>query len=185
MGADDTNLIYYVPAVLLVLALRAWLGGARQRDIRIERLWILPAIFTVLVVMGLARAPLPLTVTSVAVLAIAFAAGLGLGWVRGRLTTITVEPQTHTLKGQNSAIGLVLIAALFLLRAFARRWVGEHATQWHVSPLLIFDAFLLLALGVIIGRRVEILLRSLRLLAQARAAKAAGEAVPAQITENG
>jgi membrane protein CcdC involved in cytochrome C biogenesis len=179
----SANWIYLVPALVLVLALRAWLGGARQRNIRIERLWILPTIFAVLVAGALVRQPPPPTVVSVLSLAAALAVGFGLGWLRGRLTTITVEPETHTLKGQNSALSFVLIAGLFVLRAGARQWVSEHAAQWHVSPLTIFDAFLLLALGVIVGRRVEILLRSLRLLAAARAARAAGQAVPAEITE--
>lgn len=181
----SANWLYVVPVLLLVLALRAWLGGARQRNIRIERLWILPTVFTLLVAGGLVRQPPPFTITSVAALAVAFAVGFGLGWVRGRLTTITVEPETHTLKGQNSALSLVLIAGLFVIRAFARRWVSEHAAEWHVSPLVIFDGFLLLALGIIVGRRIEILLRSLKLLRAARAARAAGEAVPAEITEAG
>lgn len=177
--------IYLMPILLLMLALRAWLGGARQRNIRIERLWILPAIFALLVGAGLTRQPPPLTFVTMGSLLVALALGFGLGWVRGRLTTITVEPETHTLKGQNSALGLVLIAGLFVVRAGARQWFSAHAAQWHVSPLVIFDAFLLLALGVIVGRRVEILLRCLRLLAAARAARAAGQAMPVEITERG
>jgi hypothetical protein len=177
----SANWVYIAPVLLLVIALRLWLG-ARQRNIRIERLWILPAVFSLLVGTGLARQPPPLSAVSIVVLAAALGIGFGLGWIRGRLTTLTVEPETHTLKGQNSALSIVLIAGLFLGRAIARRWVLEHAAEWHVSPLVIFDGFLLLALGVIVGRRIEILLRSLRLLEAARAARAAGEAVPAQIT---
>ena len=179
----SANWVYVLPVLLLVIALRAWLGGTRQRNIRIERRWSLPAIFTLLVASALVRQPPPLDVVTVLVLSAALAAGFGLGWLRGRLTRLTVEPETHTLKGQNSALSLVLIAGLFLVRAVGRRWVMEHAAQWHVSPLAIFDGFLLLALGIVLGRRIEILLRSLRLLAAARAARAAGQPVPAEITE--
>ena len=181
-GNQDFN--YVIPVVvLLLLAFRAWRTRGRQRDIRIERLWILPALFLLIVGGGIAAQPVPLATPLIAALLVAFIAGLGFGWLRGRMTRITIAPETHVLKASTNPLGYMLIAALFLVRILARNYLTENAAQWHVPPAAIIDGFMVLALGMIVGWQGEIFLRCLRLLAQARAVQASGQAAPAELTE--
>jgi len=52
---------------------------------------------------------------------------------------------------------------LFLVRVLARSWLNLHAAEWGISPIAIVDGFMLLALGIVLGWRTEMILRCLRL----------------------
>ena len=62
------------------------------------------------------------------------------------------------------------------MRYAARALLGQQGSTLHLNAALITDAFLLFAIGMIVVQRIEIWLRCTRLLAQARADKAAIEA---------
>jgi hypothetical protein len=180
----DNSAYLFIPVVLLLMAFRIWRKGGRTRRLRIETMWIMPLLFALLIGAGIAAAPPPMTPLLILALAAALIAGLAVGWLRGRTTSITVEPETHVLNSKLSPAGLVILAALFLTRYAARELLGAHAEEWHVPPTAVVDGFMLLAGGSIVGARIEILIRCLRLLREARAAKAAGQSVPAEVTED-
>jgi hypothetical protein len=100
------------------------------------------------------------------------------------MTQITIDPESHTLTSSNSATGMLILAGVYFLRYAVRTYLSGHAADWHIPPAAIADGFLLMVMGTIVARRLEILIRCLRLLAQARADKAAGKTVAAEITED-
>lgn len=157
---------YLVP--LIVVALVAW-RATRTRTLRVERMWIMPALILLGVGLSLRAqgAPTPLLLTAEA---IALVVGGALGWWRGRTTTISVDPATHALTSRASPIGLALIAALFVIRFGLRDYAAGHAAQWHVTPIQVADVFLLFAVGLVCAQRVEMWIRARRLLQMARAA---------------
>lgn len=182
MTSDSAYLI--IPVVLLVFAFRIWRTGGVERRVRIETMWIMPLIFILLVGSGIAASPPPMDPLIITILVIAAVAGLAVGWFRGRMVQITIEPETHTLKSRNSVMGMLVLAGLFLVRFGARELLTTHAADWHISLAAITDGFLILALGMIVGRRIEILIRCLGLLQQARQARAHGEKVPDEVTQD-
>ncbi len=183
MPNDQVTLL--LPFVFLLMAFRIWSGGARLRRVRIETMWIFPVIFIGLIGFGIyADRPNWSDPVVVAILVVSAVAGLGLGWFRGRLVKITVDPETHTLQSQNSAMGMVILAVIYLIKYAARTFLSGHADDWHISVPAVTDGFLLIALGTIVGRRIEILIRGLRLLKKAREDKAAGKTVPAEVSED-
>jgi hypothetical protein len=95
-----------------------------------------------------------------------------VGWLRARSVEITIDPESHTLTSATSAWGLVVLAALYLARQVLSSYVEGHSQQWQLSPVAVGDATLLFALGAIVGRRIEIFLRSLDLLRRARSGAA-------------
>ncbi|RAK52072.1 CcdC protein domain-containing protein [Phenylobacterium deserti] len=160
---------YLIPLVIIALAL---LRNARSRRLRVERLWVGPVLILLAAALAITHTPSPGFVTFTA-WSLAFIAGSALGWWRGRFTHITVDAETHALTSRTSPLGLLLILAVFAIRALLRGALADNAASLHVSLAEISDGFLLFAVGVVCTHRLEIALRATRLLKEARAARSA------------
>lgn len=89
-----------VVAPLLVVALVAW-RALRTRPLRVERMWILPAIM----LFGVGLAPQAQGLPSAPLLGaegLALLIGAAAGWWRGRTTRISVDPATHQVTSKAS-----------------------------------------------------------------------------------
>ena len=165
---DGTLATYLIPlgiaAVVLVLR------NSRPRRLRIERLWLSPAINIVLVASALAAAPPPVTPLSMAILVAAFALGAAIGWQRGRLTEVHIHPETHDLTSRASPIGLLLIFAILAVKYGARDLMAGNAELLHLPIVAVSDGFLVLAIAMLSAQRVEVWRRASRMLAEAQAA---------------
>lgn len=158
--------VYLIPLAIVALLI---LRNARVRQLRVERLWVGPVLILALTVMSLFQQP-PSGPLAIGLDAVALALGGFLGWHRGRFTRITVDPQTHVLTSQTSPIGMLLILAIFVLRAGVRIYAVQNAGALHLPVSDLTDAFLLLAVGVVSAQRLEMALRATRLLREARSA---------------
>ena len=154
----------------MVIALGVILLRSRQaRRLRVEMLWIRPAIFTILLGVSLYTDPPFLTTTSLAILGVGLVLGCGLGWQRGRWMQIHVNPETHELTAQPSPLGLILIVALMAVRFGLRGLLCQYAQAWHLPLVAISDAFTLFIVAVFVVQGLEMWLRAGRLLTEARA----------------
>ncbi|HVJ02547.1 MAG TPA: CcdC protein domain-containing protein [Sphingomonas sp.] len=162
---------YAIPAVviLVVLALR-WRRLGRARPLKVERLWIVPAIYLLVAALGFWRFP-PVGLGWLWCL-LALAAGAGLGWQRGRLMRISVDPVTHQVSQSASPATMIFILALILIRSGMRNAEALGGPAFHVDVAVLTDVLIAFALGLLTATRVEMWLRARRLLARAR-----GEAV--------
>jgi hypothetical protein len=169
MSADEYPgpVIFLIPALFVGLAL---LRSAKSRNLRIERLWISPAIILVATGLALSQQGWPSDRMFFAYTVSAIGGGL-LGWWRGRSTRISVHPETHALTSQTSPFGMVILVAIFTVRFGLRGFMADRASYLHVSAAAITDVFLLLAVGLVCAQRLEIALRASRLLTEARAAR--------------
>jgi hypothetical protein len=159
--------VYLVPVIAVIMIV---LRNARERRLRVERLWVAPLVFVLLTGLILA-AQSPPGLEVIAIEGAALALGAAARWWRGRLTRITVDPETHLLTTKTSALGMVVIFGLFATR-FALRSLSGEAGRWlHVPALHVTDTLLLLALGLVCAQRLEIALRATRLLRDARGAR--------------
>jgi hypothetical protein len=162
--SDPTYLPYLIPLVFIVLVI---LRNSRERNLRVERLWLAPVMILVAVAMSFSHQRLP-NPPMMALDAVALLAGAGLGWWRGRLTRISVDPETHRLTSRTSPFGMIVILAVFALRFGLRFYATQNAGALHVSIVDITDAFLMLAAGLVCAQRLEVALRATRLLNEAR-----------------
>ncbi len=162
------NTWWVAPIVLLLIVYRLR-NGAREKALKIETLWVIPVMLLIVGGLVIRQAPIPgldwLWLIPV------FVAGAALGYWRGRLTVVTVNPETHALTSRTSAAGLYLVIGVLAVRLGLRAFLTAEATTLHLNVALITDAFLVFALGLIAAQRLEIWIRARRLLAQARAAK--------------
>lgn len=162
-------LSYAVPILIIavVMALR-WRRMSRARSLRIETLWILPAVYAVVV--GLVFVAAPPGIAGWGWSALALAAGAGLGWYRGGMMRIHVDPETHRLSQKASPAAFLLLIGLIVVRSALR--AEMFAGGGHGVAMLATDIAMAFALGLIAATRVEMALRARRLLAEARAIQA-------------
>jgi hypothetical protein len=162
-GASPLSYLIPLAIVVVVIVLR----NSRPRRLRIETLWLTPAIYLVLLASALAASPPPLTPASIGLLVLGFVLGAGLGWQRGRFTNIHIHPETRDLTSRASPIGLVFIFAIVALRYMLRGMLTEPVAG--VPVFALGEALLVMAVALLSTQRVEIWLRARRMLAEAKA----------------
>lgn len=150
---------YAVPALifLIVFSIRAR-RMARVQPLRLERLWIVPAIYAAVCVAMLVQYP-PTPVGWLACV-LALAVGGAIGWQRGKLMQISIDPETHALSQKASIWGIALLLVIVGLRAVARTEAGAL----HLDVAMLTDTLVVFALGLFGLTRLEMYLRAKRLL---------------------
>lgn len=162
-GSTMTTLITLgVVAVIIVLR------NSRPRELKIDRLWMLPLVYLVLMGAALYEAPPPLTALSISLLAGAFVIGAAIGWQRARFISIHIHPETQALTSRASPIGILFIFAILALRIGARDLLAGNALMLHLPVVAIGDAFVVLAIAMLSVQRVEVWRRATRMLAEAQ-----------------
>lgn len=149
--------------ILLVLFFR-FRSMNRVKPLRLERLWIVPAVYGTFAAVAFAQFPPPLL--GWAISAAALLIGAVLGWQRGKMMRIGIDPETHALNQTQSPAAMIFIVVLIVARMAARSLL---TTQAHVGAMMATGALIALALGVIAATRIEMFLRARRLLADAGA----------------
>jgi hypothetical protein len=161
-GAGPWVLI--IPLIVIGLVI---LRNSRARRLRVEALWIMPTVLIALTVLMLVAQPLPHPRALIAAGA-ALAVGVAIGWWRGRLTNITVDPETHALTSKASPVGMLLILGVFALRYLLNSFRTETAGVLHMSVMEITDVLMLLVVGIVCTQRLEMALRASRMVADSR-----------------
>lgn len=165
-GPQTVSILIGLAIVVPILMLR----NARPRRLKIELLWIRPAIWAVVAALSFSNAPPPLSPLGLAILAASLALGSALGWQRGRLMRIDVDPVSHEMTVRASPAAMVFIIVLMLLRMSVRNVAFQSLGQTHLPVTILVDGLVLFSLGLMLTQSIEMGIRASRLLAQARAA---------------
>lgn len=155
---------------LAVAAPLILLRNRRPRTLHVRWLWVAPAItlpLLALALWGASQAPGAAAAhfgpLALAVLAAGLALGAVAGWWRGR--AIRIEQNADgSLKAQGSPLGFILIFGLLLGRTALRSLIEPRAAGWGLDAIVITDAFILFAVGLIAAQRLEMYLRARRIL---------------------
>jgi hypothetical protein len=158
--------------ILIVVAIMAF-RFSRPRPLKLERLWVRPAIFLVIIASTLIGLPPEITVVNLLILLASGLVGAAAGWQRGRFMRIAVDPATHDLTSRASPLGMVFIIALLGLRVGLRGAVMQTGAVPGLSPVALTDGLLVLFGVMMMVQNLEMWLRARRLLAEARASRAA------------
>ena len=162
----------YIVGGLLFVVLMAWRlrRMTQTRPLKVEWLWVTPALLTALTVLSLI--PQPPQGMAWAWLAGALVLGGALGWWRGKMMHISVDPETHALNTKASPTAMIFIVALIVIRMVLRGVAMGEASTLHLSVAVITGAFMTFAIGLFGLQRLEMAIRATRLLAEARQARA-------------
>lgn len=150
-----------IPVVLVLVLLR----NSRPRVLRPQWMWVVPVLILFGIGAGLYFTPhAPFGIAAYAAFAGALAVGAAVGWWRGK--TITIQKAADgTLTAQASPFGLILIVGLVLGRTALRSLMESQAASWHVDAVVITDAFMLFAVGLVVAQRLEMFIRARAVLA--------------------
>ncbi len=155
-----TLLPFVVVAIVIALRVRSM---SKERPLKLETLWIVPAVYALIA--GSILFSLPPPPTGWGLVVVGLAIGLVVGWYRGRLIRIERNAETGELRQRASPIAMLLLAALIVVKLGARSIFGETAAlQPGSGAMLLTDAFIGFALGLLSATRLEIYLRARRLL---------------------
>ena len=149
---------------LVLIAAVLMLRNRRARPLRIDRLWLRPAISVVFAASFLFVYPPPVTPLSVAIVFFGLVVGAAVGWQRGRFMRIEVDPVSHAMTARMSQLGMILVLAFFALRYWVR-----GTSLGPLPAASITDGLMISAAAMMLAQQVEVSLRARRLLAEARA----------------
>src|SRR5690348_11960039 len=85
--------------IIVIMALRMR-GMSKMRPLKLETLWVVPALY--LVVAALMFWSLPPTGSVAIACVVALLIGAAVGWQRGKMMHIHVDPETHALNQKAS-----------------------------------------------------------------------------------
>jgi cation transport ATPase len=159
---------YVIPALVIGLVLFfRFRSMGKVRPLRLERLWIVPALYLALTVFLFAE----MTPHGLGWLwaGLCLLVGGAIGWYRGAAMKIHVDQQTHALNQVASPLALLFIVALIGLRFAIRAGAAYEAGMGNIDVPLITDCLVAMALGLLSMTRLEMFLRGSRLLDEARA----------------
>jgi len=138
---------------------------SRQRPLRVERLWIFPAIFAAIA--GYLYVTHPPHGLGWLWCGIALAVGAAAGWQWGRLMRIHVDPDTHALNQSQSPLAILFLLGLVAIRIVSRGLLMNGVT-FGGDAMLVTDVLIAFALGLFVAQRLEMYLRAQRMLERAR-----------------
>lgn len=152
-----------IAIILVIMALRMRRMG-RMRPLKLNSLWVVPAIYAVVAALMFVQLP-PTGWIAIASM-VGLVIGAGVGWQRGKMMHIHVDPQTHALNQKASPAAMIFLIGLIVIRALARSILGQSAD---LSPAMLTDPLIAFALGMFTLTRLEMYLRAKRLLEEAQA----------------
>jgi NAD/NADP transhydrogenase beta subunit len=156
--------------VLLVMALRLR-GLSKMRRLRLETLWVVPAIYLAFAAIMYWEYPPHGLIWGLC--GAALVVGAAIGWQRGKLMRIEVDPETHQLNQRASPAAVLFIFALIAVRTGARAMLTQGGGALHLNAFAVTDILIALAVGLFATTRLEMYLRAKRLLEDARTARVA------------
>lgn len=150
-----------VLAVVLLLRFRSM---GKERPLNPGTLWIVPVLYFLIAgSMLFALVPPPL---GWGLLLAGLVIGIAAGWHRGKLILIRRNSETGELRQKASPLAMLLLLVLVALKLGARAIFGETAAgQPGSSAMLLTDAFIGFALGLLSATRLELYLRARRIAA--------------------
>lgn len=161
-GGNWLTAILPFVVIAIVLALR-FRSMNRERPLNVGTLWVVPLIYVALVASMLFALPPSLGGWSVMVAGIV--AGAVLGWHRGKLIRLERNAETGKLMQRASPLAMLLLVALIVLKVGARAIFGDSAAAHPGSgAMLLTDAFIGFALGLLSATRLELYLRARKIL---------------------
>lgn len=164
---DKSMLQTILPIIVLVVVLGLRLRSmSKPQPLRSARMWIVPGVLVLLGIMMLIASPL--TPAGMAISAATFIAGATLGWHRGKMIRIWRDENTGLPMQQASPAAMVFLLVIIVARYVVRAYFGVapgNGPAMDPRALIVTDALLTFAIGLVVVTRAELFLRMRRVMA--------------------
>ena len=161
---------FFLPILILLPVLYFRMRRmAKAQPLKLNRMWIRPAIFLGLVLLVL-LAPGPrgqphhFAPMAWAWLALAGAVGAVAGWYWGRTMAIEVHPEDGTLMVKGGQAAILVLVVLILFRTGLRTGLAVEGRALNLDMLLISDVSIVFTALLFSARSVEMYIRGRRVM---------------------
>lgn len=138
--------------IILVILIVVLLQG-RERKVKVNRLWLVPALLLYVTVQSIFYMG-ALTLWESIIFLTTFLIGLGLGVVRGRLLTFRLDSETGHVLRKGNWVSSIFLLVILGAKIFIKQSMLFGNT--HYALTIVTNAFLCMTLGTIISRRYYI-----------------------------
>ena len=172
MNNAQPNLLAYVIPVLVILPILYFRlrRMMKPQPLKLNRLWIRPAIILLVGFGVVGAAPPP--ARDWFWFALAALLGAILGWQWGKQMAIHVDPENGTLMTRGSQAALIMMGLLIVVRIGLRAGMRMESAALHLDATMITDLFIVFAATLFGLRGLEMFLRARQVLAQAPQSRA-------------
>ena len=172
MNNAPPNLLAYVIPILVILPILYFRlrRMMKPQPLKLNRLWIRPAIILLVGFGVVGAAPPP--AQDWFWFALAALLGGVLGWQWGKQMAIHVDPENGTLMTRGSQAALIMMGLLIVVRIGLRAGMRMESAALHLDATMITDLFIVFAATLFGLRGLEMFLRARQVLAQAPQSRA-------------
>ena len=172
MTHAQPNLLAYVIPILVILPILYFRlrRMMKPQPLKLNRLWIRPAIILLVGFGVVGAAPPP--ARDWFWFALAALLGGVLGWQWGKQMAIHVDPENGTLMTRGSQAALIMMGLLIVVRIGLRAGMRMESAALHLDATMITDLFIVFAATLFGLRGLEMFLRARQVLAQAPQSRA-------------
>ncbi len=151
----------YLPTLFMLAVLVWWQRRSKGSRLRPRAMWVIPCVTTLALYTTLRHRPPELSVLRVIGFALALLAGAVTGWLRARHLHIRIDAASGRVTTKATTLGLMLLIALFLLRAVLHNIFEIPQAHGHLAgtALVSADLGLVFSLGLIWARAITLMLR--------------------------
>ncbi len=158
--ASPSQLLIYgaiFVGVLLLVAFRVR-RMTQSRPLKVDRLWVIPAILGVGALSSILKASF--TAPEWALMLLALILGVAIGWLRAKTIRIAPDPVNGGVTAQASFVAIIFLFAVLLLRMGLRAFLAANSASARLSAGAVDAAFLVFAAGLFGARALELSIRA-------------------------
>jgi hypothetical protein len=155
---------YIVPLVLAAIILRRAMRGQKPRTVRMQRLWIFPALLLLVTWMSLGREGFPGFLLTLVFMAVALAGG-AIGWFRVHTLEFSLDKESGKVSARATQLGALLIVGLIGLRFLADYAIKQFGLNAGGNVVHASDATLVFTTSMLVARSVHTWIRARALIA--------------------
>jgi len=160
---------YIVPLLIAVIILRRAMRAQKPRTVRMQRLWIFPALLLFVTLNSLWHEGFPGFVV-VLVFTAAAAAGAAIGWFRVHTLEFSLDAESGKVSARATQLGALLIVGLIAVRYLAELGIKQFGLNAGASLLHASDATLVFSTTMLVARSVHTWIKARALIAAHRRA---------------
>jgi len=164
MNNAQPNLLAYVIPILVILPILYFRlrRMMKPQPLKLNRLWIRPAIILLVGFGVVGAAPPP--AQDWFWFALAALLGGVLGWQWGKQMAIHVDPENGTLMTRGSQAALIMMGLLIVVRIGLRAGIRMESAALHLDATMITDLSIVFAATLFGLRGLEMFLRAKRIM---------------------